>query len=498
MRVRWFLPILVAAVCLSSSASARAQTPSPAASPAPAPAEKTEARDRFTQGLKLFEKKENAAALAEFKRAYELIPNPLVLYNIGLVYAAMERPVDAVDTLDRFLAESGKSGGKTTVEQAKRAKQVRDEQAARIAQLTVVTNKPSTIEVDGVEAGRTPMAEPLRLVSGAHLVAAVAPGYEPLRREVTLAGQVAQTVTLTLVPRESVVAHLTVTALVPGADVLVNGKLAGQTPLPASVAVSPGDATIEVRRAGYRPATHSVKLDEGASGALAVTLDEDPAAPASLKGRLKLAVSEPGAELAVDGASRALAPEGVTVVGGPHLVRIQRAGFVAFEQRIEVAAGRDTALAVTLAPTPETRARSEESARTRRLVGWSTAGAGLLLAGGSAIYAIVTRNAVSDAQAGLNGQLMKEKDPADRCYAMAADDSYKFFKCGETKASFQSDVDTAKLRRTLSFVGVGAGLAAVGVGAYLVATGVEKYPAAPTVSFWSDGQGGGLVAVGRF
>src|SRR5260370_8717793 len=62
---------------------------------APSGAVKAEARERFDRGVRLFEKGENAGALAEFKRAYELIPNPLVLFNMGLVYPAINRPIAA-------------------------------------------------------------------------------------------------------------------------------------------------------------------------------------------------------------------------------------------------------------------------------------------------------------------------------------------------------------------------------------------------------------------
>jgi Flp pilus assembly protein TadD len=44
-----------------------------------------EARERFDRGLELFNDGDNPGALAEFKRAFELIPNSVVLYNIGLV-----------------------------------------------------------------------------------------------------------------------------------------------------------------------------------------------------------------------------------------------------------------------------------------------------------------------------------------------------------------------------------------------------------------------------
>src|SRR5271154_2835885 len=92
-------------LCAVASSTALAQ---PAA---PTEAARQEARDRFDRGLKLFNDGDNPGALAEFKRAFELIPNPLVLYNIGLVYAAMGRPVEAVDALDKVLATQGALSG---------------------------------------------------------------------------------------------------------------------------------------------------------------------------------------------------------------------------------------------------------------------------------------------------------------------------------------------------------------------------------------------------
>ena len=76
-RSRFALAALLAALCPSV---AYAQ---PVPSGASGDAARTEARDRFDRGLDLFNGGENPAALAEFKRAYELIPNPLVLYNIN-------------------------------------------------------------------------------------------------------------------------------------------------------------------------------------------------------------------------------------------------------------------------------------------------------------------------------------------------------------------------------------------------------------------------------
>ena len=55
-----------------------------------------EAADRFDHGLRLFNEGDNPGALLEFKRAFELSGERSILMNVGLVYAEMGRPVDAV------------------------------------------------------------------------------------------------------------------------------------------------------------------------------------------------------------------------------------------------------------------------------------------------------------------------------------------------------------------------------------------------------------------
>lgn len=192
----------------------------------PTEAVRQEARDRFDRGLKLFNDGDNPGALAEFKRAFELIPNPLVLYNIGLVYSAMGRPVEAVDALDKVLATEGALSG----DRLARARQSRDDQAARIAKVSVVTNVPATIEVDNVEVGTTPQTTPLRVAGGVHVVGAVAGGYVPMRKEVTVAGGATAEVKLDLVEMQGRVAHASVKTHLPGADVVIDDQVVGKTP----------------------------------------------------------------------------------------------------------------------------------------------------------------------------------------------------------------------------------------------------------------------------
>src|ERR1700727_2890609 len=101
-RRRRALALTLSATLLAATVPGAALAQAPAASEAV----RQEARERFDRGLRLFNDGDNPGALAEFKRAFELIPNPLVLYNIGLVYSAMGRPVEAVDALDKVIASA--------------------------------------------------------------------------------------------------------------------------------------------------------------------------------------------------------------------------------------------------------------------------------------------------------------------------------------------------------------------------------------------------------
>src|SRR5262245_8964659 len=136
-----WLAAVVVSVPVSSS---HAQSPSDKT--------RTEARERFDRGPQLFNDGDNAGALAEFQRAYELVANKIVMFNIAMVYAAMNRSVEAVDALDQLLAEPGA----LDAERLTRAKRAREEQGRRVARLAVATNVPAMIQVDGIDVARAP------------------------------------------------------------------------------------------------------------------------------------------------------------------------------------------------------------------------------------------------------------------------------------------------------------------------------------------------------
>jgi hypothetical protein len=484
--------------------------PPPAASPAaPAsvsPSVKAEARERFDTGLHLFEKGENAGALAEFKRAYQLIPNPVVLYNMGLVFAAMNRPVDAVDLLTDFLAQIAPTGS----DHKGHAEQVRAEQLKRIAQLVVLTEHPATVEVDGVDMGQTPLSKPLRVASGSHVVAVQAPGFLGARREVTLAGQLTETITMDMQPTDTRMAQLTVQTDLPGAEVLVNGKRVAVTPMSASVAVSPGKVVVELQRAGYASSSQTIALDQGARGELSFTLLEDPTTPASLKGRLAVTASEPGAEISVDGGQRRPLAGPIPLPVGPHKIRVERAGFDPAERIVEISVGQDAAVLVALVATAEMNGQFEAAQRSRHVLGWVLVGSGVaVLAGGG----IATAHFQSDVKSTGDALTLINYNEThmfvgNLCYKdfsmLGNEGTYKSAKCDVKRAAAEDDASSAKLKRNLSLGAAGLGVVAAVVGAYFLLTDDPNHGHASATGIigataWGDGRdAAGVGLVGRF
>lgn len=164
----------------------------PAKTPAKAPKkqdaeptpEQAQADRHFKNGVALFVEAKYTEALAEFERAYEISPHPLVLYNIAGCHRELSNYAEAVKLYRRFLAE-GK--GQVPAARLTTAQVELDGILARIARVTV-TASPDGAElfIDGQSLG-TLVEMPLIVSPGEHRLAAKAPGYQDGTRVVRVA-----------------------------------------------------------------------------------------------------------------------------------------------------------------------------------------------------------------------------------------------------------------------------------------------------------------------
>jgi hypothetical protein len=157
-----------------------------------------EAAERFDRGVQFYEDGEFGAALAEFLRAYELTGNWVVLYNLGQVSQGMGRRADALRYFERYLAEGGAEvdgieGRRAEVEANLAGLR------GRLALLDVeVDVEGAEVLVDDEIVGTAPLAEPVVLDPGPHVVVGRHPDHGTVRLAVTLASDTRESISLVL------------------------------------------------------------------------------------------------------------------------------------------------------------------------------------------------------------------------------------------------------------------------------------------------------------
>jgi hypothetical protein len=434
----------------------------------PDAAAKAEAAKRFDRGLTLFDEGDNAGALAEFKQVYQTMPNPVVLYNIGLVYAAMGRPVDAVEALKQVATHESLSPA-----QKERAQNTLNDQQARIGRLTITTVPPGArISIDGVDVATTPLTAPLQVAAGSHVVGAVAAGYAQARKEVVVAGNAEATVNLELV-RADVRrdAKLIVRSKLRGAELFIDGKSAGKTPLSTSLAVPAGAHALELRRPGYVTAKQQIELGEDATGEVSLDPVVDPAALGAEGVMFSLDVGEKDLELYVDQQHIGPYSGPVRLPKGHHQVRVEAAGFLPLEQDVTLEPGKVNTLKTRLEPTPETRAAHDSNVRFHRTMGWVGIGAGSALAIGGGVWLGINAGPKDDAKKAFeqaDADVSNQAEP--RCNFPAGDSESECLGFRDEKEAAYND---AKTKDIIGYVGLGVGGALIVTGVVFLVTGED-------------------------
>jgi hypothetical protein len=242
---------LALAVALLLPTTLMAQTPPP---PAPAPAPATTpppgeniagAKMHFDQGNALYNDGNYSAALAEFLESYRQKPTTVVLYNIGMTQKALFRYAEAVEWLEKYLAES------TNLPPERRAEVlgIVNEIRALLAEVTVqVTPDNATVTVDGRGVGNAPLPKPLQIAAGNHTIEASAEGFVTQKRDVMISAGVPISVKLALkeIPRTG---KVRVTSTIPQAMVAIDGKVIGAAPVETELVA--GGHTLEVSAPKY-------------------------------------------------------------------------------------------------------------------------------------------------------------------------------------------------------------------------------------------------------
>jgi hypothetical protein len=176
---------------------------------------------------------------------------------------------------------------------------------------------------------------------------------------------------------EEVAAHLhtlTIRSTVSGAEVRIDGRVVGKTPLDAPLRVNAGAVEIEVSAEGFEPFRRRVELAEGNTSTIAVELVRVVG-----PGVVHIRSPNVGAMVDVDGQPSGTTPLDLTLPAGTHELRVSKAGFVPWRSTVLVAAGQNKEINADLAAEPGLLSRW-----------WFWTGVGAVVAGGVVTYAAVT------------------------------------------------------------------------------------------------------------
>ena len=156
--------------------------------------------------------------------------------------------------------------------------------AIALAGRILVRSTPAgaSVSIDGKPAGRTPLTARDLALTG-HTIVVSRPGFLSETRRVTLSGRTpSSNVTVTLeaergpksgpATKAAATGSLTVDSRPKGAQVTIDGRAIGATPLTAP-GLAPGVHSVRVELAGHKPVTTTVSVKAGETAKLAVTLE---------------------------------------------------------------------------------------------------------------------------------------------------------------------------------------------------------------------------------
>lgn len=211
----------------------------------PAKDARTEARERFERGVGLFEEGAWDAALAEFLESRRLFPTRVATNDAALCLRRLGRNDEALAMFESFLAEFPAAPDRAMVE--RQVAQLR----TIVGSITIQSSDAgAVVTVDDRARGVLPLAGPLRVSAGTHVVRVHKEGFLPHEARVEVAGGASVELPLRLVALTQVGRLRVAESSGASLDVVVDGSVVGKTPWEGALA--PGGHVVFLRGEGER------------------------------------------------------------------------------------------------------------------------------------------------------------------------------------------------------------------------------------------------------
>lgn len=351
-------------------------------------------RERFARGVALSAEGDWRSALQEFRAAFDATQNPEVLFNVASAHEHLNEYVEALEALERY---QRLAPPRALARHRAAVVGAMERLVHYIGTLRVVSSTPAArcavdahpYEIDTLRTG-------LRVSMGRRLVRCEAPGFEARELSVEVSPNAVAEARVELARTRATIA---VTCDRVGAEVRVDERLVGRTPLADPAVVDEGPHRVEVSLPGYETVARSLDA-RGDSARVEAALRWSDPVPPEVAARLVVRTNVPNAVATLDGraipldGSRALPP-------GAHRLRVERDEHLPTERDVTLTPGARAVEDVALAPTPAYReAYLDRAQRQRRL--WRIIGGGgivLSIVGAIALGVSLPRTLDADSRA---------------------------------------------------------------------------------------------------
>lgn len=373
MHARRLIAAVLGASVLVGSARAEAQAPRD-----PAPVRQTrrvrdalsgEALGAFERASTLFEDGDFRGARAEFERAHELANDARILYNVAVCDKMLRRYTRAIEGLERSLREGGTL---LSADYVSRARETLAALAPYVSTIIVTADQEgASVLIDGEPVGTTPIARPLAIEVGEHLVSVRKSGYLDVPKRVRVTGGQAASATFVL---ETATSRAELSVDVVGAVgarvmVLVDGVEVGAAPF--RTVVEAGPHTIGARAAGLTVAPQRIDVRPREPVSVRLVLERE-----SKLGRLRVRADDQSDVIELDGHDVGRGAFDEPVAAGEHHLRVKRSG--AEPRSLDFVIGDN-----------ETRSITLSLERKGGLPPWFWVGGAVLLVGGATVATVL-------------------------------------------------------------------------------------------------------------
>ncbi|HNN93776.1 MAG TPA: PEGA domain-containing protein [Pseudomonadota bacterium] len=221
---------------------------------------------------------------------------------------------------------------------------------AQVAPRITIESVPpgAIVYVDGAVQGQTGPNFKVRINKGQHRLRLELEGHKPIEQVVTITAAQKFAFNLEKAPGRLDVKFPSTNDLARGAEIYVDGQMAGQVPL--MIDVPAGRHLVEIKKPGTKVYTENVELKAGETKPIWVQMQAE-----ARNGTLIVAADAPDADVFVDGQPRGKAPSMVDLNEGEHVVEVRRneAGAPTWRQTVRVSANQQVKVqAQTLPPPP--------------------------------------------------------------------------------------------------------------------------------------------------